>query len=187
MYTQKSVGAKVVSVTNRAEKHGKNAIVAAQTVRLMYLTHGSHLDELDKSGQLRKALFKKPAGKKKVPEGQGEIPMEDAGDLTEIKLKNVPNITYKDAFPGYTFFMGSGLTATQPVEQDDCKIDAFVITPKENGMVQIEHNVHFKVDEEHAGFFACQVGRLMNVWLIPPGADNPQAEIEPEEEQVEAE
>lgn len=185
MFTIKNTGAKVVSVTNRAEKHGKE-LVPAQTVKLQFLTQGIHLDELDKSGNLRKALFKKPSHKK-AQEGQSELPMENNGELTEIKLKNVPSLPFKDVLPGYTLIMGSGLTATQQVEQGACKLADFTITPKENGMVQIEVNCNFPVDEEHAGYFACQVQRLMSITLLPPEYDGAESSEEGEEEQEEAE
>lgn len=182
MYKAISIGAKVVSVTNRGEKHGKE-LVAAQTMRLSYIIGGAHLDELDKSGSLRKSLFKKPSSKK-APSSesdtavQTDLPMNDNGELIEIKLKKVPSVPYKEKLPGYTLQMGSGLTATQPVVQYSCTLDAFTLTPLDGGSVQIDHNVHFAVDEEHAGFFACQVQRLVNIWLLPPGHEDEEAELE---------
>lgn len=183
MFTIKQTGAKVVSVTNRAEKHGKE-LVAAQTVRLSFITTGAHLDELDKSGALRKALFKKPSHRSKPSdENQSQMPLDGTeNELSEIKLRNVPSVPYKDKLPGYVMQMGSGLTATQPVEQDECKLSDFTITPQANGMVQIEVNVHFAVDEEHAGFFAMQVQRLMVISLLPPDYDEKQEEAEAEAE-----
>lgn len=186
MFTIQSTGAKVVAVTNRAEKHGKNALVPAQTIRLSFMTSALHLDELDTN--LRKSLFKKPSNKPRggeEGEEQPELALQDNGNLTEPKFKGkVPSVPFKDKMPGYTLIMGSGLTDGIQVEQPNCTLSDFVIQALDGGSVKIEVNVSYKVDEEHAGYFACQVQQLVNIDLLPPGFEEEDAQ--PELEAAEA-
>jgi hypothetical protein len=184
MFEIQQVGAKVNAVINRAEKHGKE-LVAAQTMRLCFITGAEHLDALEGNQSLRKSLFKKRGKASRSEEGtQVELPMGETGDLTEVRLARVPSITWKEKLPGYTLMMGSGLTATAPVEQAAVTLSDFTITPKDGGSVQIEVNLGYAVEEGNAGFFACQVQRLVNITLLPPGVE---LMALPEFEEVEAE
>lgn len=189
MFKLITTGAKISSVTNRAEKHGKE-LVSAQTLRLSCITSALHLDELDGSGNLRKALFKKPSKTKKggedeAPE-QGTILPNDNGDLIALKFgKKLSSIKWDDELLGYMLVAGSGLTATEPRGFDDVKIKNFDITAQEGGTIKTQCTALFECDRESKGWWCEQLRSTIELSLIPPGEQQSEAFTEDQEEEAE--
>jgi hypothetical protein len=159
MFTVSDHLAKINSVTNVAEKHGKER-VAALSIGL-YLVGGAQLlDMFDVA--LRGMLYRKPQPK------PGELPMEHDG-LTELRFPFMRNLAWDKKYAGYLLRFHIGASGVEDVLLADCGLKDIRFVTQEGGSV----GVHFKVtahpkDEIDHGKIATRLQQELIITLTPP-------------------
>lgn len=151
--------AKIVSVTNVAEKHG-NERVPALSIGFYMVTGGDVLGDFDPS--LRSMLYRKPQPK------PGELPMEHDG-LTELRFPFMRNLAWDRKYAGYLLRLHIGASGVEDVLLADCGLKDIRFTTQEGGSV----GVHFKVtahpkDEVDHGKVATRLQQEIIITLTPP-------------------
>jgi len=159
MFTVTDHLAKINSVTNVAEKHGKER-VAALSIGLYLVGGGELLDMFDVA--LRPMLYRKPQPK------PGELPMEHDG-LTELRFPFLRNLAWDRKYAGYLLRFHIGATGAEDVLLADCGLKDIRFVTQEGGSV----GVHFKVtahpkDEVDHGRIATRLQQEMIITLTPP-------------------
>lgn len=150
---------KIVSVTNVAEKHGKER-VPALSIGFYMVTGGEVLDMFDVA--LRGMLYRKP---QPTP---GELPMEHEG-LTELRFPFMRNLAWDKKYAGYLLRLHIGASGAEDVLLSECGLKDIRFTTQEGGSV----GVHFKVtahpkDEIDHGKVATRLQQEVIITLTPP-------------------
>lgn len=159
MFSVEDTLAKIVSVTNVAEKHGKER-VPALAIGFYLVGGGNLLDQFD--ANLRGMLYRKP---QPTP---GELPMEH-DMLTELRFPFMRNLAWDRKYAGYLLRLHIGASGAEDVLLSDCGLKDIRFTTQEGGSV----GVHFKVtahpkDEIDHGKVATRLQQEIIITLTPP-------------------
>jgi hypothetical protein len=123
MFTVSNHLAKIVSVTNVSEKHGKDR-VPALSIGLYMVGPGSWLDMYDSA--LRGMLYRKP---QPTP---GELPMEHDG-LTELRFPFMRNLAWDRKYAGYMLRFRIGASGADDVMLSECGMKDIRFVAQEGG------------------------------------------------------
>lgn len=153
--------AKIVSVTNVSEKHGKER-VPALSIGLYLVGSGSMLDQFDNS--LRPMLYRKPQS---TP---GGLPLEyDDNEMTELRFPFMRNLAWDRKYAGYMLRFRIGASGADDVLLAECGLKDIRFVAQEGGPV----GIGFKItahpnDEIDHGKICVRLQQEIFVDLTPP-------------------
>ncbi len=166
MFGVENVSATIKSVTPRAEKIGKK-LVPAMSIGFAMRVPASVLDTIDPS--LRKTLYQKAKKDTKAStETQADLLPDNGDGLTAKKFPKIPGISWNDKLLGYDMDVGSGLTATDPLQEELVNLTDFWIEAMDGGTVLVEFKAAFHPDEINSGKFNYLLGQQVQLSLYPP-------------------
>ncbi|TDV06025.1 hypothetical protein [Paraburkholderia caballeronis] len=159
MFTVSDHLAKIVSVTNVSEKHGKERQPAI-SIGLYLVGSSTLLDQFDTN--LRPMLFRKP-----LPT-PGELPMEHEG-LTELRFPFMRNLAWDRKYEGYILRFHIGASSSEDVLLAECSLKDIRFVAQEGGSVGISFKVkaHPKDEADH-GKVATRLQQEIMIDLTPP-------------------
>jgi hypothetical protein len=151
--------AKIVSVTNVSEKHGKER-VPALSIGVYMVGPGSWLDMYDSA--LRTMLYRKP---QPTP---GELPM-DHDDLTELRFPFMRNLAWDRKYAGYLVRFRIGASGSEDVLLAECGLKDIRFVAQEGGSVGIGFKVtaHPNTEIDH-GKICVRLQQEIFIDLTPP-------------------
>lgn len=153
--------AKIVSVTNVSEKHGKDR-VPALSIGLYLVGNSALLDHFDSA--LRGMLYRKPMAK------PGDLPLEyGADDLTELRFPFMRNLAWDRKYEGYILRFHIGASGAEDVLLGECGLKDIRFVAQEGGSVGIGFKVtaHPKDEVDH-GKVATRLQQEIFITLTPP-------------------
>jgi hypothetical protein len=168
--------AKINSVNTRSEMHGPNDLEPAVDLSLTLELPNSVLTEFD--GWLLNALyFKSEASSADQSELDGVEPVSDRPDLRMPKLAYP--LKWDQEGAGYTLTIDHGLGGASNLALACCKVNAFAITPKQGGTVELKCRVQCSegLTEATLGKLAMLVQHSVPIMLQAP---DPGQQPEPE-------
>lgn len=151
--------AKIVSVTNVSEKHGKERKPAI-SIGLYLVGASTLLDHFDTA--LRSTLFRKPQP------APGDLPM-DHDNLTELRFPFMRQLAWERKYSGYTLRFHIGATGTEDVLLSDIGLKDIRFVAQEGGSVGIGFKVtaHPMSELDH-GKLATRLQQELMITLTPP-------------------
>lgn len=151
--------AKITSVTNVSEKHGKDRKPAI-SIGLYLVGSQDLLDHFDYA--LVPMLYRKP-----LPT-PGELPMEHDG-LTELRFPFMRNLAWDRKYAGYLLRFRIGATGVEDVLLAECGMKDIRFVAQEGGSVGIGFKVtaHPK-DENDLGKICMRLQQEVIITLTPP-------------------
>lgn len=161
MFTVSNQLAKIVSVTNVSEKHGKER-QPALSIGLYLVGSGSMLDQFDSA--LRPTLYRKP---QPTP---GGLPLEyDDNELTELRFPFMRNLAWDRKYAGYMLRFRIGASGADDVLLAECGLKDIRFVAQEGGSVGIGFKVtaHPKDEIDH-GKVATRLQQEIFIDLTPP-------------------
>ena len=153
--------AKIVSVTNVSEKHGKER-VPALSVGLYLVGSGAMLDQFDSA--LRPMLYRKP---QPTP---GGLPLEyDDNELTELRFPFMRNLAWDRKYAGYLVRFRIGASGSEDVLLAECGLKDIRFVAQEGGSVGIGFKItaHPKDEIDH-GKICVRLQQEIFIDLTPP-------------------
>lgn len=160
MFSLDTHAAKILAVTLRAEHHGEE-LVNAVTVKVELTCSNDVLSEFDP--HLKGALFKKP----------DVVDAKHADLLPIVRFPLLGPIKWGYEGLGYTARVrqSDDLFEGDPIELKDCRIDAFQIECRDNGIVGLKFNIAARPMAEALGKLALLLQREVEITLEEPSAD----------------
>jgi hypothetical protein len=151
------------SVTNRSENHGENEKVPAVSLGVMLETDNFFLDTLLPG--LRERLYE-PVG------GDKQKPLDGVAVRTpKLRLVGVANVKLDSQFNGWTLHVDHGINESEPITLGGCKVDNFLVTPKQDSIVDVSFRIGSSdVDAHRLGLLGVKVGQKISIRLIAPEA-----------------
>lgn len=122
--------ATIASFTPRVEKHGDEEVPAI-SISFRITTSNTILDKL--SDTLRKTLYTKPEGQEDLPGVEESTPL--------LRTRGIEKVELNGKFEGWTLEVDYGLDEEAPITCGGCKVDNFVVFPKEGGTVDLQFRV----------------------------------------------
>lgn len=153
--------AKIVSVTNVSEKHGKDRVPAI-SVGLYLVGSSTLLDQFDNA--LRPMLYRKP---QPTP---GALPLEyDDNALTELRFPFMRNLAWDRNYAGYMLRFHIGASGSEDVLLAECGLKDIRFVAQEGGSCGIGFKVtaHPNSEIDH-GKIATRLQQEMIITLTPP-------------------
>jgi hypothetical protein len=159
MFAVENQLAKITSVTNVSEKHGKERKPAI-SVGFYLVGAGDLLGYFDAS--LRVMLYRKP---QPTP---GELPMEHDG-LTELRFPFMRDLAWSRKYAGYLLRLHIGASGAEDVLLAECGLKDIRFTTQEGGSVGVSFKVtaHPKDEVDH-GKVATRLQQEVFITLTPP-------------------
>jgi hypothetical protein len=161
VFTVSNQLAKIVSVTNVSEKHGKERVPAV-CIGLYLVGSGSILDQFD--GALRPMLYRKP---QPTP---GGLPLEyDDNELTELRFPFMRNLAWDRKYAGYMLRIRIGASGADDVLLAECGLKDIRFVAQEGGSVGVAFKVtaHPNNEIDH-GRIATRLQQEIFIDLTPP-------------------
>lgn len=156
----KAADAKLVSLTNRSEKHGDDDVPAISAWFEME-TDNTILDMLG-DGALRKALYYGDDNQADVPGIPKTTPHLRTGSIDRVVVE-------QKAFEGWTLKLNHGIKDDEPVTFGNCKVDGFTAYPKARGTTILKFRVGTSdIDAASLGTMGMKVGQLVTLKLTAP-------------------
>lgn len=151
----------LVSVTNRAEKHGDDEVPAV-SLGLKITGPNTLLDLLAKD--LRPALYHSP--RNKTVDGVPELsPTLRSKQFDYVALKVGP-------FEGWTLHVDHGIDEQEPITFGSCKVDKFRVVPLEGGSIELSLRIGTSdISAESLGIIGMKIGQEISLTLDAPKAD----------------
>jgi hypothetical protein len=151
-------GALLVSITNRAEKHGDDEVPAV-SLGLKITGPNTLLDLLSKD--LRPALYHSP--RNKTVDGVTELaPTLRTKGFDYVALKVGP-------FEGWTLRVDHGIDEQDPVTFGGCKVDKFKVVPIEGGSIELSLRIGTSdISAESLGIVGMMIGQEIQFTLEAP-------------------
>lgn len=141
--------------TPRVEKHGEDDVSAA-SLGLTIEAPNTILDLLAPS--LRPTLYAAPEGQARLPGVEVATPLLRTKVIETIKLTN--------CYEGWTLKIAAGL---DEIVIGDCKVDKFVVTPRDGGSVQVDLRIRSSdIDEHEAGWLYGHLRQDIEITLHAP-------------------
>lgn len=153
--------AQPVKLTNynpRAEKHGKQAMPAADLM-LEAAMPATALDSLQHG--LREALYKEA-------EDQADLVEPDRNALTARRFQKMQPFAWGWEGKGYTLEIDYGLGGDSNIQLDDCTVKDVRISPQEGGTVLFKFRVVAHPDEHDGGILTHRIQQDITVTLKAP-------------------
>lgn len=166
MFELKDHPCKIDSYTPRAEKHGDENVPAG-TITLSTRVHSSVLDQFDPS--YRAFLFRKAEA------GGDQQPLLPGDDMTALAKPNLKTLVLDEDFPGYVLEVGTGLGLKAPMRLTEAELSSFRIDAISGGAVALKFSVAVHPDQDQAGVLCSGIQNTVNVSLVPPMTQAPQA------------
>lgn len=150
--------ARILSITNRVEKHGEDD-VPAMSIGLKFTTSNKILDLFP--GNLRRTFYTRP-------EGQEDLPgMEESTPL--LRANGIELVSLDAKFEGWTLNVEHGIDENDPISCGGAKVDKFRFKPLEGGSLDLFCRVGTSdVSAEEAGLLWSKNGQNVSVTLIAP-------------------
>jgi hypothetical protein len=152
--------AKLASLTNRTEKHGKDEVFAFSAGLVMVVAN-TDLDQINP--EIRDSLYKP-----KDP-AQGELP-EVGGGTPVLRCNSfgaVPIPAMK--LTGWMLQVDDGAEGTEPLEFGGCKVDKFTVDAQQGGSVILRFRVGTSdIDADRLGKLGMHLGQSIWITLTPP-------------------
>jgi hypothetical protein len=143
--------------TPRVEKHGEDDVSAA-SLGLQIEAPNTILDLLSPS--LRPTLYAAPEGQVTLPGVEESTPLLRTKVIETLKLSN--------CYEGWTLKITAGLN---DITISDCKVDKFVVTPRDGGSVQLDLRIGSSdIDETEAGWLYGHLRHDIEITLHAPQA-----------------
>lgn len=161
MFTVSNQLAKIVSVTNVSEKHGKER-VPALSIGLYMVGPSSWLDMYDSA--MRPMLYRKP---QPTP---GALPLEyDDNELTELRFPFMRNFAWDRKYQGYLIRFRIGATGADDVLLAECGLKDIRFVAQEGGSVGqgFKITAHPKDEIDH-GKICVRLQQEIFIDLTPP-------------------
>jgi hypothetical protein len=154
--------AKIVSVTNVSEKHGKDR-VPALSIGLYMVGPGSWLDMYDRA--LRPMLYRRPMAKP----GELPFPEDENGELTELRFPFMRNLAWDRKYSGYILRFRIGASGAEDVLLGECGMKDIRFVAQEGGSVGkgFKIGAHPKDEVDH-GKIATRLQQEVFIDLTPP-------------------
>lgn len=152
--------AKLASVTNRKESHGKEK-VSAVSLGVAMIIANTDLDQINV--EIRDALWKA-----KDP-AQGELPVVGGGTpvLRCNSFGKVPIPAMK--LVGWTLAVDDGADGTEPMQFGKCKVDAFSVEAQQGGSAILRFRIGTSdIDADRLGNLGMHLGESIWITLTPP-------------------
>jgi hypothetical protein len=151
--------AKIVSVTNVSEKHGRER-KPAMAIGLYMVGSQDLLDQFDDA--LVTMLWRRP---QPTP---GELPMEHT-QFTELRFPFMRNLAWDKKYAGYILRFHIGATGAEDVLLAECGLKDIRFVAQEGGSTGIGFKVkaHPKDEIDH-GKIACRLQQEIFITLTPP-------------------
>jgi hypothetical protein len=151
--------AKIVSVTNVSEKHGKSRVPAI-SIGFYLVGPSTLLDHFDTA--LRSTLFRKP---QPTP---GELPM-DHDQLTELRFPFMRNLAWDQKYSGYLLRLHIGASGAEDVLLAESTLKDIRFVAYDGGSIGIGFKItaHPKDEIDH-GKVAVRLQQEVIITLTPP-------------------
>jgi len=144
--------------TPRVEKHGDDDVSAA-SLGLQIEAPNTILDLLSPS--LRRTLYAAPEGQTTLPGVEESTPLLRTKVIDTVKLTN--------SYEGWLVRISRGMDDT--IDISGCKVDKFVVTPRDGGSVQLDLRIGSSdIDEEEAGWLYGHLRHDIEITLHAPQA-----------------
>lgn len=153
---------KIRSVNCRAELHGDKHVPAID-IGVEVNVSNDMLGEFHPT--LKSFLFEKDAN----PE-QSELAL-DENRLTKLRMPQIGSLKWGWEGEGYRLFVAYGITRQSGVMMADCKVDGFVIEPKEGGTCTIRFRAAAHPREDDIGKLVSLIQSEAEIELGPPTPD----------------
>ena len=164
-----------LKLTTRSKTHGDEKVPAV-TLKLTLTVANTVLDAIDPT--IRESLFKL---------ANGTYDMLNPEHTPVLRCNSIDRVTLATKHEGWTLEVDSGIDETQPKVFGGCKLDKFVLEPKQGGSCVLTFNVGTSdLDEDRAGMLGMHQGQSIWIKLRAPerAADGP-ADSEDGDEQQE--
>lgn len=175
------------TLTPRTEKHGEDD-VSAVSLGLSITGPNTLLDALQPG--LRDALYKAKDDEPLLPGIEATTPLLRSAGIESLKLT--------PKFEGWTLRIDARADEDDPIVLGACKVDKFVVVPKQGGSIELTFRVGTSdIDESEAGWLFGHLSQELWITLTAPpktegepidgttghpGADGQGSLIDPEEE-----
>lgn len=161
MFTLPKTNATLVSVTNRAEKHGEDEVPAV-SIGIKIDGPNTLLDSL--SPTLRSTLYTTAPGQEKpLPGIEPTTP--------KLRTEGIEYVMGAGVLEGWTVTVDHGIDDESAVVLKACKLDKWRVAPKEGGQIEFAFRVGTSaVDARIMGLLAFKVGQEVSVTIKPPKA-----------------
>jgi hypothetical protein len=159
MFTLPKTTATLVSVTNRAEKHGEDEVPAV-SLGLKIDGPNTLLDSL--SPTLRETLYVPTPGQPKpLPGIEPSTP--------KLRTEGIEYVAGSGVLEGYTVVVDRGIDDETAVVLKACKLDKWRVAPKEGGQIEFNFRAGTSaVDARIMGLLAFKVGQEVSITIKPP-------------------
>lgn len=161
MFQLSKTAANLVSVTNRAERHGEDEVPAV-SLGLKIEGPNTILDSL--SPTLRETLYVTAPGQ--------PTPLPGVEPSTpKLRTEGIEYVAGSGVLEGWTVQVDHGIDDESAVVLKHCKLDKWRVVPKEGGQIEL----HFRagtsaVDARIMGLLAFKVGQEVAIVIKPPKA-----------------
>lgn len=159
MFELPTTTAHLVSVTNRAEKHGEEEVPA---VSLSLKIEGANtlLDSL--SPTLRTTLYTtEPGQPTPLPGIEPSTP--------KLRTEGIEYVAGSGVLEGWTVTVEHGIDEESAVVLKSCKLDKWRVEPKQGGQIVFSFRVGTSaVDARIMGLLAVKVGQEVSITVDPP-------------------
>lgn len=144
--------------TPRVEKHGEDDVSAA-SLGLTIEAPNTILDLLAPS--LRPTLYAAPEGQVTLPGVEESTPL--------LRTKVIETLKLTPCFEGWTLVITAGISEADNITIGDCKVDKFVVTPRDGGSVQLDLRIGSNdIDEHDAGWLYGHLRHEIEITLHAP-------------------
>lgn len=142
--------------TPRVEKHGDDDVSAA-SLGLQIEAPNTILDQLSPS--LRATLYAAPEGQVTLPGIVETMPL--------LRTKVIENLKLTNCYEGWTLVITAG--ANGDITIKECKVDKFVVTPRDGGSVLLDLRVGSSdISEDEAGWLYGHLRHEIEITLHSP-------------------
>jgi len=163
----KAADAKLVSLTNRSEKHGDDDVPAISAWFEMDADN-TILDSLG-DGQLRSALYYGDDSQADVPGVAKTTPHLRTSAIDKLSIEQKP-------LEGWTLKINHGIKDDDPITFGGCKVDGFTAFPKPRGAVVLKFRIGTSdISAESLGMIGMKVGHTVSLACTAPKVKPPKA------------
>lgn len=150
---------RVVSLTNRIERHGDDEKPAV-SLGLEIEAANTILDQIDP--KIREALFKpKPDAEPELPGVEQSTPV--------LRCNSIDRVTLPTKHEGWTLAVDDNIDAEEPMRFGGVKIDKLSVEPKQGGSIVLRMRLGTSdVDAKRLGWLGMHNGESIWITLTPP-------------------
>lgn len=145
--------ARLATVTPRSQKHGDEDVPAV-SIGLEFTFGNTHLDAIDPD--IRATLYKRVDGQPDLPGVEVVTPV--------LRCNSIDKVTIPTKYEGWTLDIDDGIDDTTTKTFGGCKVDKFIVEPKQGGTVVLRMRVGTAdIDAERSGMLNMRVGQ--SIWV----------------------